>query len=595
MKNAAMDECVERVRAESDILSVVASYVPLKRKGNRYWGCCPFHQEKTPSFSVVPSEGFFYCFGCHAGGNVFKFISLIENVSYFDAIKMQAEKLNIPLPQRERSEKEEARDRKIADLHKVLTMARDFFQSCLTRTPYGEPGMSYFAGRGIGQETIEAFQLGFAPNSYEKLRDAFMKRGVSEELLKESGLVTARQEGTGVYDRFRNRVMIPIADERGRVVGFGGRVMDDSTPKYLNSPETMIFNKRRLLFGLDRAKQEIRRMKYAILVEGYMDAISLYNAGIQNVAASLGTAFTIEQCRLLLRFAPEIYFCYDSDEAGQKATMRALGIVRETGAHVKVLVVPDGKDPDEFVRKHGKDAFLKLTETALPLTEYQTRYILSHHDVRTMDGKAAALQAMLPVLYEAANVVEQNEYIGRLTRTLGIDEGIIRQELANYRGRPDESLQPRRAPVRQAVRQVDNAVRRAGRIVIRQIWNDPDSILYLKSAVPLEKIPFTVHGEILRYFDDKITRGEAFSDTAAMSELSGDAADELSRALVENLDGQDLMQLFEDCVRVLRKTVLQLRFEELRLKADALERANDSSFLEVLRESESIRKEMDGL
>ena len=413
--------------------------------------------------------------------------------------------------------------------------------------------------------------------------------------MKESGLVTARQEGTGVYDRFRNRVMIPIADERGRVVGFGGRVMDDSTPKYLNSPETMIFNKRRLLFGLDRAKQEIRRMKYAILVEGYMDAISLYNAGIQNVTASLGTAFTIEQCRLLLRFAPEIYFCYDSDEAGQKATMRALGIVRETGAHVKVLVVPDGKDPDEFVRKHGKDAFLKLTETALPLTEYQTRYILSHHDVRTMDGKAAALQAMLPVLYEAANVVEQNEYIGRLTRTLGIDEGIIRQELANYRGRPDESLQPRRAPVRQAVRQVDNAVRRAGRIVIRQIWNDPDSILYLKSAVPLEKIPFTVHGEILRYFDDKITRGEAFSDTAAMSELSGDAADELSRALVENLDGQDLMQLFEDCVRVLRKTVLQLRFEELRLKADALERANDSSFLEVLRESESIRKEMDGL
>lgn len=589
-----MDEFVARVRAESDILSVVASYVPLKRKGNRYWGCCPFHQEKTASFSVVPSEGFFYCFGCHAGGNVFKFISLIENVSYFDAIKMQAEKLNIPLPQRERSEKEEARDRKIADLHKVLTMARDFFHSCLTRTSYGAPGLSYFSGRGIGQGTIEAFQLGFAPNSYEKLRDAFIKRGISEELLKESGLVTARQDGTGVYDRFRNRVMIPIADERGRVVGFGGRVMDDTTPKYLNSPETMIFNKRRLLFGLDRAKQEIRRMKYAILVEGYMDAISLYNAGVQNVVASLGTAFTLEQCRLLLRFAPEIYFCYDSDEAGQKATMRALGIVRETGAHVKVLVVPDGKDPDEFVRKHGKDAFLKLTESALPLTEYQTRYILAHHDVRSMDGKAAALQEMLPVLYEA-NIVEQNEYIGRLTRILGIDEGIIRQELANYRGRPDELLQPRRAPVRQAVRQVDNAVRRAGRIVIRQVWNDPDSILYLKSAVPLEEFPFAVHGEILRYLDEKNLRGEAFSDTAAMHELSGDAADELSRALVENLDSQDLMTLFEDCVKVLRKTVLRSRFEELRLKADALERANDSSFLDVLRESEAIRKEMDGL
>lgn len=595
MNNTAMDEFVARVRAESDILSVVASYVPLKRKGNRYWGCCPFHQEKTASFSVVPSEGFFYCFGCHAGGNVFKFISLIENVSYFDAIRMQAEKLNIPLPQREKSEKELARDRKFADMRKVLMMARDFFHSCLTRTAYGKPGLSYFSGRGIGQETIEAFQLGFAPNSYEKLRNAFRKRGVSEELLKECGLLTTRQEGTGSYDRFRNRVMIPIADDRGQVVGFGGRVMDDSTPKYLNSPETVLFNKRKLLFGLDRAKQEIRRMKYAILVEGYMDAISLFNAGVQNVVASLGTAFTIEHCRLLLRFAPEIYFCYDSDEAGQKATMRALGIVRETGAHVKVLVVPDGKDPDEFIRKHGKDAFLKLTESALPLTEYQTRYILAHHDVRTMEGKASALQEMLPVLQEAANVVEQNEYIGRLTRTLGVDEGIIRQELANYRGRPDELLQPRQAPVRQAVRQVDNAVRRAGRIVIRQIWNDPDSIVYLKSMVPLEQIPFEVHREILQYLDSKVSNGEMLSDAAAMGELSGAAADELSRSLVEDLSGQNLMDLFEACIKVLKKTILQSRFEELRLKADALERADDPSYLDVLRESEAIRKEMDGL
>lgn len=326
-----MEAFVERVGEQTDILRIVQGYVPLKRRGNRYWGCCPFHQEKTASFSVLPDKGFFYCFGCHAGGNAFKFISLIENISYFDAIKLQAEKLGIPLPERKRSPQEVARDREIQDLRKVNELARDFFHNCLTMTRMGERGKAYFAARGIRQETIEEFQLGYAPPAWDKLSTAFLKRGIKQEFLLASGLCAERKQGGGLYDRFRGRVIIPIADERGRVVGFGGRVLDDSTPKYLNTPETVLFNKRKLLFGLDRSHRAIQQEGRAIVVEGYMDAISVFDAGVHNVVASLGTAFTPEHAKKLLHYAPEICFCYDSDEAGQKATIRALSIVRDTG------------------------------------------------------------------------------------------------------------------------------------------------------------------------------------------------------------------------------------------------------------------------
>ena len=378
MRSEKMDEFVEQVRSQSDIIQVVQSYVPLKRKGNRYWGCCPFHSEQTPSFSVVPDKGFFYCFGCHAGGNVFKFISLIENVTYFEAIKLQAEKLGIALPERQRTPQEVARDREIADLRKVNEMARDFFHNCLTMTGYGAVGKEYFTHRDISPETIDEFKLGYAPDAWDKLSTAFQKRGVKQEFLLATGLAAERSSGSGLYDRFRNRVIIPISDERGRVVGFGGRVLDDSTPKYLNTPETILFNKRKILFGLDRSHRAIQQAGYAIVVEGYMDAISVFGAGVKNVVASLGTAFTVDHCQKLLRYASDIYFCYDSDEAGQKATIRALSIVRDTGAIVKVIVVPDGKDPDEYIRKHGAEAFQQLVKQALPLVEYRLRYVLKH-------------------------------------------------------------------------------------------------------------------------------------------------------------------------------------------------------------------------
>jgi len=595
MRDSALDDFVERVRAESDILSVVSAYVPMKRKGNRYWGCCPFHHENTPSFSVVPDQGFFYCFGCHAGGNAFKFISLIENVTYFEAVKLQAEKLGIPLPQRKKSEQERLRDQKIADLQRVNEMAGLFFFNCLMKTGYGANAKKYLASRGIREEVIEEFHLGCAPDAWDKLSAAFLKRGIPAALLVESGLAAERKNSDGIYDRFRNRMMIPIADERGRVVGFGGRVLYDGEPKYLNSPETAIFNKRRLLFGLDRAHRAIKEAGYAIVVEGYMDAISVYSAGVKNVVASLGTAFTIEQCKKLLRYAPEIYFSYDSDEAGQNATIRALSIVRETGAVVKVLVVPDGKDPDEFIRKHGVDAFQALVKDALPLVEYRIQYVLKHVDYSSLEGKVNALGALLPVLAELRSAVELNAYIVRIAQVLGIDEGDVRSELRRFSGKAQGAEPYARPAIRQAARQQDDAVRRAGRIVIRMAWQDAELLPHITTAVPIREFPNKLHAEILQFMEQKVQTSEPFDDVSAAEALGEEAAAELSRAMVEDISGQDLLEAYEDSVKTLRKVYLQRLYEEHSQRADVLSRQGDPKYIEELAESQRIKNEMDGL
>lgn len=586
-----MDAFVERVSENTDIVRIVQSYVPLKRRGNRYWGCCPFHHEKTPSFSVVPDKGFFYCFGCHAGGNAFKFISLIENISYFDAIKLQAEKLGIPLPERKRSAQEIAREREIQDLRKVNELARDFFHNCLTMTRMGERGKAYFAGRGIRQETIEEFQLGYAPPAWDKLSTAFLKRGIKQEFLLASGLSAERKQGGGLYDRFRGRVIIPIADERGRVVGFGGRVLDDSTPKYLNTPETVLFNKRKLLFGLDRSHRAIAQEGRAIVVEGYMDAISVFDAGVHNVVASLGTSFTPEHAKKLLHYAPEICFCYDSDEAGQKATIRALTIVRDTGARVRVIVVPDGKDPDEFIRKRGADAFRELVRQALPLVEYRLRYVLSHTNYDTLDGKVKALHEMMPVLSGIREAAVRLEYERRLAQALMLDEGIVSAELRHYHPEAEEA--PVRQPIRRAVAKPDTALRKAGRLVIRMAWQDAAIIAHLETIVPLSGIRDPVQREILTFLKESAEQGRPVDDMSAAS-LSDEAAAELSRSLVEDLGGRDETGAYDDSLRVLRKAYLNALYTEHSRKANEYaQNGQHEACLQELNEVNKIKHEMD--
>ena len=591
------DDFVERVRSSSDILAVISSYVHLKKKGNRYWGCCPFHNEKTPSFSVVPQQGFFYCFGCHAGGNVFKFLSLIENVSYYEAIKLQAQRLNIPIPTYHKNAHELAEEQERNDLLKIHELAGSFFHNCLTKTALGAPGREYFATRQINSNIIEQFKLGYAPNLWDKLYTSFIKRGIPKELLAKSGLVTIKDSGKA-YDRFRNRVIIPIADEHGHITGFGGRVITNAdSPKYLNSPETIIFNKRYLLFGLDQAQKAIKEQNFAIVVEGYMDAISLHSYGITNAVASLGTAFTVQQCRKILRFSPNIYFCYDSDNAGQNATMRALAIASSSGANVRVISIPDGKDPDEFVKKHGAKAFYTLIDKALPLMEFQLQYVLKNTNGNTLEGKLSAINQLMPLLANISNAVERNEYIIRISNVLGIDEGVIRSDLqrqSSFKNYTEVNSLPG-SNTRKIIPDKKDALTLAGRYLIKKSWYEQGVLDYVLSVIPATEFPNKLHSEILSYMSKNNQDNLAFTDIDVAEKLSEEAYSELSHCLVEEISTTDDVQFTEDCLKRLRRYYLNNNYEKHRLLADQLQRNGDSRFLDELKITQQLRTQMDNL
>ena len=593
-------EFADEVRSAADIVKIISGYVSLKKKGDRYWGCCPFHNEKTPSFSVKPDDGFFYCFGCHAGGNVFKFISLYENIPYYEAVARVAEDLNIPLPQRNQSPAEIAREKHIEELRQVNQLAGKFFHNCLTMTGYGQKGLAYFRGRGINDEIIKEFNLGFAPDAWNKLSTAFVQRNIKPGLLEECDLSRKRQDGS-LYDRFRNRVMIPIRDERGRIVGFGGRIIEQGQQeqaKYLNSKETVLFNKRRLLFGLDKAYRHIEKAGFALVVEGYMDVISVYAAGIKNVVASLGTAFTHEQCRKLLRYAPQIYFCYDSDAAGQNAIFRAIEIAREQETSIiKVVQMPDGKDPDEFIRKHGADEFRQVIQGAMPMVEFQLQYIIKDMNLASLEGRLQAMSKILPILAGLRNMTQRNAYVARAAQILGVAENELRDELkrhspGSYGSYQNNMERPAGRPVR---RQVDDAYRQAGRVVIRAIWQEPVVLDHFVSQVPMDAVQDQLQQQILRQMALFIRQGQSLKDVMQFASLGDEAVEELSRALVEDNGGQEIMDLYGDCVRFLRKNYLQSQFQLHSQRADQLSREGHKGYLEELELSQKIKKEMDEL
>lgn len=592
-------EFAEEVRSAADIVKVISRYVALKRKGDRYWGCCPFHNEKTPSFSVKPDDGFFYCFGCHAGGNVFKFVSLYDNIPYYEAVARIAEELNIPLPQKKMSPAQIAREKHIEDLRRVNQLAGNFFHNCLTMTRYGQKGLAYFHQRGINEETIKEFQLGFAPDAWDKLSTAFVQRDISPELLEECDLSRRRPDGS-LYDRFHNRVMIPIRDERGRIVGFGGRIIEaaqERQAKYLNSKETILFNKRQLLFGLDKARRQIEKSGFALVVEGYMDVISVYAAGIHNVVASLGTAFTQEQCKKLLRYAPQIYFCYDSDAAGQQAIFRAIQVAREQeNAIIKVVQMPDGKDPDEYIRKHGPEAFMTVIKGAVPMVEFQLQYIVKDMDLNSLEGRLQAMSKIIPVLLGLRNMAQRNAYVARAAQLLGVAENELRDEL-NRRGRNQGGYQPgaERQAIRAVRRQNEDANRRAGRVIIRAIWQEPAVLEHFVSQVPIDAVPDSIQAGILRQMAIFIKQGTTISDVMQFASLGDESVEEISRAMVEDTGGQDMMDLYQDCTRFLRKHYLKTQFEIHRLRAEQLSREGSSEFLEELELSQKIKNEMDEL
>jgi DNA primase len=594
MRDVSYDDFIDRLRAESDIVGIIADYVPLKKKGKNYWGCCPFHHEKTPSFSVTPDKGFYYCFGCQNGGNVFNFLMKVENIGFVDAVKLLAQKMNIPLPEREKSPQEVARDKERARLYQTNELARDFFCACLTKTKYGEPARHYLARRGITNDIINKFGLGYAPDAWDKLLRAFQGRNIGNEVLLKAGLALSKSTGNGCYDRFRNRVMFPILNSRGQVVGFGGRVLDDSKPKYLNSPETTIFNKRHNLYGFHIAERFIRQAGQAIVVEGYMDAITAHASGISNVVASLGTAFTLEHARLL-RNASEIVFAYDSDTAGQNATLRAMDIANKLGAKVRVLNIPDGKDPDEFIRKHGPEAFRELVENSLPFLDYQISRAFANVDYSNLEGKVQVVARAVPALAASDNAIEVNGHIKSLAQTLAIDESAIRSEVSKFLSHNEKDKNVKMGKDINMVslsNKEDTAIDQAERSIIRFMCDDSTIVPYVNARIAVDDFNKESRKQLVNFIYNSYSEGQNVDWNNSFDEAVNS---ELSHIMLMDIQTHDITKTIDDCVKTIQITKLNFLYEQHRLKADELERMGDSSYLRELAESQRIKNEINKL
>ena len=413
------EELVEEIRSKNDIVDVISSYVRLQKKGSSYFGLCPFHNEKSPSFSVSRQKQMYYCFGCGAGGNVFTFLMEYENYSFREAVEMLADRSGVKLPKMEYSKEAKAKADRKAALLEINKLAANYFYYQL-KQPQGKIGYDYLVKRKLTDETIRRFGLGFSNKISDDLYRYLKSKGYEDELLKDTGLVTIEERGA--RDKFWNRVMFPIMDVNSRVIGFGGRVMGDAKPKYLNSPETMIFDKSRNLYGLNRARRT--KKPYFLLCEGYMDVISLHQAGFTNAVASLGTALTPGHAALIHRYVQEVYLTYDSDGAGTRAALRAMPILRDAGITAKIIRMEPYKDPDEFIKNLGAEAFEERIASARNVFMYSLEVLEKDYDMNSPEGKTEFMKETARRLTQFEEEIERNNYIEAVAKAyhVGFEE-----------------------------------------------------------------------------------------------------------------------------------------------------------------------------
>ncbi len=513
------DQWIEQVRSAVDILEVIGRRVELRQTGKNYVGLCPFHSEKTPSFTVNPEKQFYHCFGCGRGGNVFNFVMAAENLSFPEAVVKLAQEKGIPVP--ELSPRDQRREQEREQLRQINQMAARYFYRNL-RSPAGAQAQAYLDSRGISKELARDFFLGYALDAWDGLVAFLQSQGVDLKAAQAAGLVT--QGKNGPIDRFRARLMFPICDHLGRFVGFGGRSLTDAHPKYLNTGQTAVFNKGQILYGLNWSKEEIKALDQVIIVEGYTDLISLFAAGQRNVVASLGTAFTSAHAHLLKRFCSQAVIAFDGDTAGQRAAWRGMEVLHAAGLQVRVASLPAGQDPDTFARSRGAEGVAAWLDRAQPFREYQIDRIISQHDVETREGKLAASTELVTLLAQLTSAVERDEYVRYAAERLGVREESLAAEVQQRLGIPRVSRVQNRRNVRsEAKRRVVPRLRLAAgeelreREVLRYLLQKPDLLKVVQQrGVTAEDFQ---HPEYRRVF---ISLSESVSDeqgTAVASRL----------------------------------------------------------------------------
>lgn len=543
------EELVEEIREKNDIVEVIGTYVKLQRKGSSYFGLCPFHNEKSASFSVSPEKQMYYCFGCGAGGNVFTFIMEYENYSFPEAMKYLADRAGVKLPEQEYSEQEKRQQDRQMQILELNKMAANYFYYQL-RTENGAQAMRYLKNRQLDDETIKSFGLGFANKYSNDLCQYLKQKGIKDELLKESGLVNI-DEKRGMYDKFWNRVIFPIQDVNNRVIGFGGRVMGDGKPKYLNSPETLVFDKSRNLYGLNIARTT--RKKYLLVCEGYMDVISMHQAGFKNAVASLGTALTEKHAALLKRYTDEVILTYDSDDAGVRAALRAIPLVKQAGLRARVLHLDPYKDPDEFIKALGAEKFQERIDQAQNSFLFEVSVLEKDYDMKDPEGKTSFFRAVSEKLIEFDQELERENYIQAIAEKYQISFEQLRKMVNRTAMHAIGKEMPRYAPAQRErkAKEKDDGMRQSQRIMLT--WLIEKKGLYEKIKDYLSAGDFTEDlyhqaaellfeqlekGEmnparIINHFEDPQQQKEAASLFHANLKLQSEA--EFQKALNETL------------------------------------------------------------
>jgi len=594
-------ELIDRIRESNDIVSVISEYISLKKVGNRFSGLCPFHAEKTPSFSVSRDKQLFYCFGCHAAGNVYTFLQKIENISFAEAVIRLGNKVGIDVAKVVETDEQIAVRKQRELIYRVNKFAQRYYRQCLVGSSQAEEVRNYLKNRGLSEEIQETFGLGFSPLGWDVFINAAFAKGISPKTLLEAGLALKSDNNGKLRDRFRNRIIFPIFDVYGNVIGFGGRNIDSSHPKYLNSSETSVFSKRMNLYGINFALSEIRNQGYAVIVEGYMDVIASHQGGVKNVVASLGTALTYEQGKLLSRYCRKVVLCYDADSAGHNATLKGIDVMRSAGLEVSVAVLPDGEDPDSLVKNKGQEAFKLLIQKSVPYSRFQIDSVMTKNGTKNIENRLKTLKELVPVLSKIESETERAEYIREISGKLFLDPEAITLDVKKYKSRiskgsndiNNENESQSMVAAKLTEQSKNSALIEAEKSLLRQAAIDRSHFNFILNS--LDGIEMT--GEANRVIFDHLSLIYKETDkipiTSLIDKVDLNYRDYTTELFISVIPEGISKNILEDAVRGWNRVYTQYRLREIDSLIARAESAGDLDALtELMKEQQKLRDKL---
>lgn len=575
--NRSRMEIVDQIRQAANIIDIASQYTTLRRRGKKHVGLCPFHSEKGPSFTVDDEKQLFHCFGCGIGGDVFTLVMEKENLSFPEALKFLAQKYNIPLPQERKFSTQRLKSKE--KLFKINENALAFFKKNLFNTQEGKKALDYLKKRKISEEVIQKLKMGYAMNSWDSLLTFFQQKNISPNDLEKAGLVIPRQKKEGCYDRFRGRIIFPIFDLSGKVIAFGGRTVFDAEPKYLNSPDTDVYSKGEVLYGLNFCKESIREKGEVILVEGYTDFVSLYQAGITNISASLGTSLTSHQVSLASRFAPRIVVSYDADDAGKKAALRASSLCFEKGVQIKVLNLPSGLDPDSFLDQHGPDSFKNLVKKSTPGLRFLIDFFLQEGKQEIPEEKAKIVRHVVEVIEKIPDSVVRSEYLKLASEYLSVEEDLLRN-MTHQKSTDQKSSEERVI--------FFPAEKRLLQILVEDKLIAP----YVYKEMKEEDFQDLNSEPIFYALSDCFKNGKKTNFHELREKIDPSLLSSLSKILLEKGDVATLEEAL-DCLYTLRQLALENKSKKLKAEIKKLERNGEKEKLRsLLNQKQDIIKQI---